>query len=323
MMNEARIGVGTAAVMLGMAGYYAALEYARNRPQGRPGRARAGKDPAQPQVRIIEHADVKRMLLAQKSYCEGALALELYCARLVDEQHTGAAAGGRRRAPAAGSADADRQELAQRMVPGGQFAGDPGPRRLRLHARLPGRAVLARQPPEHDPRRHARHPGRRPAGAQGADGRRQGPDAAGRAHGRHHRARAWRIRSWPSTRNALRQALAQVQCRHPGRLGYRQPGRGAGQRRAVHAGLRAHGGGLDLARRGAGRRTPQRRHGDPARQGRLHADALLLPLRTAEDRRLAATWPPAAIRPARRCRRRPSDGFGRGRWPGSTGWSGP
>ena len=40
-------------------------------------------------MRIIEHADVKRMLLAQKSYCEGALALELYCARLVDEQHTG------------------------------------------------------------------------------------------------------------------------------------------------------------------------------------------------------------------------------------------
>jgi butyryl-CoA dehydrogenase len=40
-------------------------------------------------VPIIEHADVKRMLLAQKAYCEGALALELYCARLVDEQHTG------------------------------------------------------------------------------------------------------------------------------------------------------------------------------------------------------------------------------------------
>jgi alkylation response protein AidB-like acyl-CoA dehydrogenase len=87
MMNEARIGVGTAAVMLGMAGYYASLDYARNRPQGRPV-GPAGKDAAQPQVRIIEHADVKRMLLAQKSYCEGALALELYCARLVDEQHT-------------------------------------------------------------------------------------------------------------------------------------------------------------------------------------------------------------------------------------------
>ncbi len=95
MMNEARIGVGTAATMLGMAGYYASLDYAKNRPQGRPvkggGAGEAvSKDSAQPQVAIIEHADIKRMLLAQKSYCEGALALELYCARLVDEQHTGA-----------------------------------------------------------------------------------------------------------------------------------------------------------------------------------------------------------------------------------------
>ena len=88
MMNEARIGVGTAATMLGLAGYYASLQYARNRPQGRPMGA-GGKDAARPQVAIIEHADVKRMLLAQKSYCEGALALELYCARLVDENHTG------------------------------------------------------------------------------------------------------------------------------------------------------------------------------------------------------------------------------------------
>ena len=95
MMNEARIGVGTAATMLGMAGYYASLDYAKTRPQGRPVKGGiAGeavtKDSAQPQVAIIEHADIKRMLLAQKSYCEGALALELYCARLVDEQHTGA-----------------------------------------------------------------------------------------------------------------------------------------------------------------------------------------------------------------------------------------
>ncbi|MEJ8821291.1 acyl-CoA dehydrogenase [Variovorax humicola] len=88
MMNEARISVGTAAVMLGMAGYYASLEYAKTRPQGRPA-GPAGKDSAKPQVRIIEHADVRRMLLAQKSYCEGSLALSLYCARLVDEQKTG------------------------------------------------------------------------------------------------------------------------------------------------------------------------------------------------------------------------------------------
>ena len=87
MMNEARIGVGIAATMLGMAGYYASLEYAKNRPQGRPITG-GGKDAAAPQSRIIEHADVKRMLLAQKAYAEGALALELYCARLVDEHHT-------------------------------------------------------------------------------------------------------------------------------------------------------------------------------------------------------------------------------------------
>ena len=91
MMNEARIGVGLAATMLGLAGYYASLEYAKNRPQGRA-LSTQGKDAAQPQVRIIEHADVRRMLLAQKAYGEGALALELYCARLVDEQRTGEAA---------------------------------------------------------------------------------------------------------------------------------------------------------------------------------------------------------------------------------------
>ncbi len=88
MMNEARIGIGMAATMLGMAGYEASLAYAKQRPQGRPSTG-AGKDAAQPQVLIIEHADVKRMLLAQKAYAEGALALQLYCARLVDEQHTG------------------------------------------------------------------------------------------------------------------------------------------------------------------------------------------------------------------------------------------
>jgi alkylation response protein AidB-like acyl-CoA dehydrogenase len=91
MMNKARIGVGTAATMLGLAGYYASLDYAKNRPQGRVLGA-SGKDTSQPQVRIIEHADVKRMLLAQKSYCEGALTLELYCARMVDEEMTGDAA---------------------------------------------------------------------------------------------------------------------------------------------------------------------------------------------------------------------------------------
>jgi butyryl-CoA dehydrogenase len=88
MMNEARIAVGLGAACLGYAGYEASLDYARNRPQGRPTGV-GGKDATQPQVPIIRHADVKRMLLAQKSYSEGAIALELYCARLVDELHTG------------------------------------------------------------------------------------------------------------------------------------------------------------------------------------------------------------------------------------------
>jgi alkylation response protein AidB-like acyl-CoA dehydrogenase len=88
MMNEARIAVGLGAAMLGYAGYEASLDYAKNRPQGRA-MGVGGKDATKPQIPIIQHADVKRMLLAQKSYCEGALALELYCARLVDEQHTG------------------------------------------------------------------------------------------------------------------------------------------------------------------------------------------------------------------------------------------
>ncbi|MFM0340029.1 acyl-CoA dehydrogenase [Paraburkholderia fungorum] len=86
MMNEARIGVGLGAVMLGYRGYLASLEYARERPQGR---RPDNKNPLDPQLPLIEHADVRRMLLAQKAYVEGAYALSLYAARLVDEQNTG------------------------------------------------------------------------------------------------------------------------------------------------------------------------------------------------------------------------------------------
>ncbi|MBF6416092.1 acyl-CoA dehydrogenase [Nocardia cyriacigeorgica] len=85
MMNEARIGVGLVATALGYTGYLESLEYARTRAQGR---TKGAADPTTPQRPIIEHADVKRMLLAQKAYAEGALALVLYCARLVDEHRT-------------------------------------------------------------------------------------------------------------------------------------------------------------------------------------------------------------------------------------------
>jgi butyryl-CoA dehydrogenase len=90
MMNEARIGVGLGATMLGAAGYEASLAYAKQRMQGRPIGA-GGKDASAPPVRLIEHADIRRMLLAQKSIVEGGMALALYCARLVDEQRTGEA----------------------------------------------------------------------------------------------------------------------------------------------------------------------------------------------------------------------------------------
>ena len=95
MMNEARIGVGLGAVMLGYSGYLKSLDYARNRPQGR--RA-ADKDPSRPQIPIIAHTDVRRMLLAQKAYVEGGLALILYCARLVDEEKTADEAAARAQA---------------------------------------------------------------------------------------------------------------------------------------------------------------------------------------------------------------------------------
>lgn len=85
MMNEARIGVGMGAIMLGYAGYLYSLDYARNRPQGRQP---DGKDPSSAQVSIIEHADVRRMLLTQKAYVEGAFDLGLYAARLFDDTHT-------------------------------------------------------------------------------------------------------------------------------------------------------------------------------------------------------------------------------------------
>jgi len=83
MMNEARIGVGYGAVMAALGGYLYSLDYARNRPQGRKIN---NKNPETPQVNIIEHADIKRLLMAQKVYVEGGQALIMYCSRLIDQQ---------------------------------------------------------------------------------------------------------------------------------------------------------------------------------------------------------------------------------------------
>jgi alkylation response protein AidB-like acyl-CoA dehydrogenase len=82
MMNEARLGVGVFACGLGMAGALYSTEYARERLQGRP---LGAKDPSQPPIPIIQHPDVRRMLLTQRALVEGSLALCLSCARLIDE----------------------------------------------------------------------------------------------------------------------------------------------------------------------------------------------------------------------------------------------
>lgn len=81
MMNEARIDVGMGAAAIASAAYYASLEYARERPQGRPPGA---KDPTKPQVPIIRHADVKRMLLFQRAVVEGSLGVIMQCALWAD-----------------------------------------------------------------------------------------------------------------------------------------------------------------------------------------------------------------------------------------------
>lgn len=85
MMNEARVGVGFGAASIGYRGYQHSLEFARDRRQGRPP---SEKDPTTEPVPIIQHADVRRMLLAQKSWMEGALTLCFYGARLMDDSHT-------------------------------------------------------------------------------------------------------------------------------------------------------------------------------------------------------------------------------------------
>lgn len=81
MMNEARIDVGLGAAAIASAAYYASLEYAKERPQGR---RVTSKDPTQPQIPIIEHADIRRMLLFQRAVVEGSMSLIFQCAWYAD-----------------------------------------------------------------------------------------------------------------------------------------------------------------------------------------------------------------------------------------------
>ena len=95
MMNEARILVGTGAALTALTGFQYSLNYAKERPQGR---LLSSKDPLSAPVNIIEHPDVRRMLLTQKAYSEGAYALCLYGHQLVDDEKTAATETERKRA---------------------------------------------------------------------------------------------------------------------------------------------------------------------------------------------------------------------------------
>ena len=260
MMNEARIGVGLGAVMLGFAGYEAALDYARSRAAG-PADRRRRQGPG-----AAAGADHR----ARRRQAHAAGAEELR------RRRAGAGAvlraAGRRAAHRRRRGGATRPRLLLEVLTPiakswpSEWCLEANSlaiqvhRRLRLHARLPGRAVLARQPPEHDPRRHARHPGAGPAGPQGGDGRRRRPEAAGRAHRGDASQRAARA---PALAEHA-QALARRRCEQLGaatRAAWvdRRSRRGARQCHAVPAGLRPRGAGLDLARRRAAARSAARR----------------------------------------------------------------
>ncbi len=88
MMNEARIATGRMGTGIASAAYYASLQYAKERPQGRKLQSSGQKDPSQEQTLIINHPDVKRMLLHQKAIVEGSLSLILQCSYYVDKSMT-------------------------------------------------------------------------------------------------------------------------------------------------------------------------------------------------------------------------------------------
>ncbi|MFS8037947.1 acyl-CoA dehydrogenase family protein [Xanthobacter sp. AM11] len=144
MMNEARLQVGLGAAMLAYRSHRLSVAYAGERAQGRP----RGAAPHARPIPIIAHADVKRMLLAQKAYAEGALALVLYCFHLADLAET--------------AEDVASRQLLDLLTPVAktwklgmgsrrQRHRHPDPRRLRLHPRLPRGAALSRQPPQPHP----------------------------------------------------------------------------------------------------------------------------------------------------------------------------
>ncbi len=169
MMNGARIAVGVQGIAVASTAYLNALAYARERQQGSS--IRNFKDPNAPRVPIIEHSDVRRMLLEMKAKVEGMralaikLALHADLARALAESDAGAG----RLPPGAGRpAHADREGVRLRPGVPRRRDGHPDLRRRRLRRGPSGRAVPARREDLLDLRGHQPHPGPRPRRPQAA-----------------------------------------------------------------------------------------------------------------------------------------------------------
>ena len=279
MMNEARVSVGAGAMALGYTGYLHALQYAEERTQGRP---LAAKDPAAPPVRLVDHPDVRRMLLAQKSYVEGALALVLYCARLVDEvsdRHD-------RRGPRGSGHRCSGCSPRSRSRGRRSGAWPPTTSRSRCTAATATPATTPVEQFYRDNRLNPIHEGTHGIQALDLLGRKVVVDGGRglglladriratvtRGAGRRRRRSGVRRRAGSPPRRPAR--------RHRDPLGGRRPGAGAGQRHALPGGGRAPGRRLAVARAAARGRRRHRRVLRRQARGR----AVLLPLRAAHRR---------------------------------------
>ena len=280
MMNEARVGVGSGAMALGYTGYLKSLQYARERPQGRPV---AAKDPTAPQVPILAHPDVRRMLLAQKCYVEGGLALVLYCGRLLDEETTADSAAERERA----------HLLLDTLTP----IAKSWPSQWCLEANSLAIQVLGGYgyTREYDVEQHYRDNRLNPIhegthGIQGLDllGRkvvqqRRRRAGAARRDDRRHRVAGRGDPVAGSGRRAAPGRAGPGARDHGPAVGHRGPRGRARQRVGLPRGGRARGGGLAVAGAGPGRRGPRRR----LLRRQAGGGAVLLPLRAAPHRTAA------------------------------------
>ena len=187
-MNTARIAVGIQGLSQLATAYQNALEYAKDRKQG--SNFKQWKDASAPRVSIIEHPDVRRMLLELKATSEGIRALISKLASHADRVHLVAGTDDEAAAYHKGQVDlldAAGEVLRQRRGLPALRGGAAGVRRRRLHPRLPGRAVPARLEDLLHLRGHQPHPGHGPRGSQARPGWRREPPGLHGRRGRLHR----------------------------------------------------------------------------------------------------------------------------------------